>query len=210
MGCKNCGKPTDSTTGLCGECQWKISFEDDDDKNAALKKRVAELEEASRWREVAKGELPEKVRQPKRYDVVVESIDRMILWFDADDGKWYDRDSEYTVTHWRPLSLPAAPKEAADECPICGGTGQKSVEVLDGIMTVACDSADCDANLKEASEPKKHSFTAWIADHRSIADIAEQFFNSYPRVVGKTKREFKERAPLARPRHITITIEEGK
>lgn len=59
-------------------------------------------------------------------------------------------------------------------------------------------------------KPKKHSFTAWIADHRSIADIAEQFFNSYPRVVGKTKREFKERAPLARPRHITITIEEGK
>lgn len=81
----------------------------------AAESRIAELEEAQRWRVVADGELPEVKFEEHPYGklhlVLVDSFIRDICLYSQMHNQWTRRGMDVTdnVTHWMPL--PKLPKE---------------------------------------------------------------------------------------------------
>ena len=108
MKCKRCGADENRIHGFCSmECETAWEYEDD---IRDLTTRIAELEEAQRWRVVADGELPEVYRDEdgKFIPFLVCEGDGGNPFIAMYNGiNWWAGIFVPDVTHWMPLpSLP--------------------------------------------------------------------------------------------------------
>ena len=104
-----------------------------------LRKRIAELEAAQRWRVVADGELPEFGTSILFYDSILEKINKgtctalggnknNLQWYTDDNLFYHGNRCEY-ITHWLPLPPnPESPNDTQTQTIVYGKDVSRSVK----------------------------------------------------------------------------------
>lgn len=82
--------------------KWQTRPIEDD-----LRKRIAELEEAMRWRVVADGELPDNWESVLTIDISKSTRDAVTAFYNPETSRWSTHSAgDLWVTHWMPSPEP--------------------------------------------------------------------------------------------------------
>ena len=127
MKCKRCGANENRIHGFCSmECETAWEYEDD---IRDLTARIAELEEAQRWRVVADGELPEVYRDEDGDFIpflVCEGDGGYPFTAMYDGINWRAGIFVPDITHWMPL--PESPNDTQLSTFVYGKDVSRSVK----------------------------------------------------------------------------------